>query len=281
MKSGTKKNNMDIEDPKQDSSKRWQIVKGHKIAISIVSCSVLLVIIIVAVVASLNNSNDPTDITISGKLVKFKRTKVIGENTYKFVPHWIREGKSNSIITFNLFLVNIATDRDFLKDFIGILKNGTDFEEYNFECHPTSRKTYGDNSYPFEFILMKSEGPKSDEIPTKPSQCKNETGVLKERIQGQEDNSTLVFPCPKTTSASATKYAHLAAFVQGEQKGAMSVFKTTFDELYENINDQDMGDAAKWYLSSRSISSDKITNWVHLRIDPSPKYYQYNPYKTM
>ena len=102
---------------------------------------------------------------------------------------------------------------------------------------------------------------------------------MKERIQGQEQNSTLIFPCPETTLASATKYSHLAAFVQGDQEEAMSVFNKTVEELYENIDDQDMEDSAKWYLSSRSISSDKITNWVHLRIDPSPKYYQYNPYK--
>ena len=105
---------------------------------------------------------------------------------------------------------------------------------------------------------------------------------MKERIQGQEENSTLIFPCPDTTLASATKYANLAAFVQGDQEKAMiDFFQKTVEELYKNIEDQDMEDAAKWYLSSRSISSDKITNWVHLRIDPSPKYYQYNPYKTM
>ena len=51
-----------------------------------------------------------------------------------------------------------AGDEDFRKDFIGILKNGTDFDEYNFECPPANRKTSGDNSYPFEFILMKSGG---------------------------------------------------------------------------------------------------------------------------
>jgi len=278
MKSENNKNNMDIEDPKQDSSRRRQIVKDHKKVISILSCSVLLVIIIVAVVASLGNSNHPTDVVINGKVLKFNRTKVIGENAYKFIPHWIREEESDSIITFNIFLENIESDEDFLKDFISILKNGTDFDEYNFECPPTSRKTYEDNSNPFEFILMKSEGPKNDEVPTKPAECKNEIGVLKERIQGQEENSTLVFPCPETTLASATKYAHLSAFVQGDQEKAMEVFQETTDELYKNI---DRGDTAKWYLSSRSFSSDKITNWVHLRIDPSPKYYQYNPYKTM
>ena len=60
MKSENNKNNMDIEDPKQDSSKRWQIIKDHKIMISILACAVLLAIIIVAVVASPGNSNHPT-----------------------------------------------------------------------------------------------------------------------------------------------------------------------------------------------------------------------------
>lgn len=166
-------------------------------------------------------------------------------------------------------------------DFIGALKNGTDFDEYNIECPPTNRKIYRNDSYPFEFILMKSEGPRSDGVPTKPAECQNTIKVLKERIQGQEKDSTLVFPCPKTTSASSTKFAHLAAFVQGDQEEAMNVILKSAEGLYENIDNQNNGETAKWYLSSRSTSSDKITNWVHLRIDPSPKYYQYNPYKTM
>jgi len=270
---------MDIEDPKQESSNRWQIVKDHKKVICIVACSALLVTIIVAVVAT--QSSQPTDIFINGKVVKFKRTKVDEEDAYKFIPYWIRTELSESIITFSAFLQNIGSNDDFLEDFIGALKNGTDFDEYNFECPPTNRKTYRDDAYPFEFILMKSKGHKSDGVPTKPAECKNTIEVLKERIQGQEKNSTLVLPCPKTTSASSAKFAHLSAFVQGDQKEAMEVFKKTTEELYENIDDQDRGDTAKWYLSSRSISSNKITNWVHLRIDPSPKYYQYNPYKTM
>ena len=55
------------------------------------------------------------------------------------------------------FYYHHRTHEDFLKDFIDILKNGTDFDEYNFECPPTSPKTYEDNSNPFEFILMKTE----------------------------------------------------------------------------------------------------------------------------
>ena len=66
MKSENKKNSMDIEDPKQESSNRWRIVKDHKKVISIVACIVLLVIIIVAVVTT--KSSQPTGMNIQTKV---------------------------------------------------------------------------------------------------------------------------------------------------------------------------------------------------------------------
>ena len=57
-----------------------------------------------------------------------------------------------------LLFHNSRTDKDFLEDFLGVLRNGTDFDEYYFECPPINRDTYNDKSYPFEFVLMKSEG---------------------------------------------------------------------------------------------------------------------------
>ena len=57
-----------------------------------------------------------------------------------------------------LLFHNSRTDKDFLEDFLGVLRNGTDFDEYHFECAPINRDTYNDKSYPFEFVLIKSEG---------------------------------------------------------------------------------------------------------------------------
>ena len=53
---------------------------------------------------------------------------------------------------------NYRTDKDFLEDFLGVLRNGTDFDKYYFECPPINFDTYNDKSYPFEFVLMESEG---------------------------------------------------------------------------------------------------------------------------
>ena len=63
-----------------------------------------------------------TDIFINGTLLKFKRTKVIGENTYKFIPYWIREEESDSIITFEVFLENIGWAKKFVKTFTIFIK---------------------------------------------------------------------------------------------------------------------------------------------------------------
>ena len=66
MKSENNKSNMDIEDPKQESSNRWHIVKDHKKVICIVACFVLLVIIIVAVITT--KSSQPTGMNIQTKV---------------------------------------------------------------------------------------------------------------------------------------------------------------------------------------------------------------------
>jgi hypothetical protein len=74
------------------------------------------------------------------------------------------------------------------------------------------------------------------------------------------------------------KYAQLASFVHNSPEEAKSVFKDAADQLFENLQNEAMTEA-KWYLSSAVRSGDKINNWIHFRVDPSPKFYQYKPYK--
>ena len=110
---------------------------------------------------------------------------------------------------------------------------------------------------------------------TKPSYCNNEE--VKD-IKIEEYNSNLVFPCPKDSSSNYTKYASLASFVRSASDEVPLVFQKVAEKLDENLENETMS-KANWYLSSTSVvSAGKITNWVHLRIDPSPKFYRYNPY---
>jgi len=183
-------------------------------------------------------------------------------------------------VTFDDFLEKIVIDDEFRDDFLGILKNGTDFNEYRIEFPATSRQTYGKTANPFEFILMKYDAShQNNQQPTKPSDCNNEKiEDFNVRINDEQFDSTLVFPCPQ--SLNDTKYAQLATFVRNSPEEAISVFEEAADQLLENLQNETMSEA-KWYLSSAVTSGDKIKNWIHFRVDPSPKFYQYKPYKTL
>ena len=109
----------------------------------------------------------------------------------------------------------------------------------------------------------------------KPSYCYNdEVKDINDKIEDVEYDSNLIFPCPKYT-----KYASLASFVRSASDEVPLVFKKVAEHLDENLGNETIS-KANWYLSSTSnVSAGKITNWFHLRIDPIPKFYRYNPYK--
>ena len=112
--------------------------------------------------------------------------------------------------------------------------------------------------------------------PEKPSHCNNEEiGDINDKIEIEENyTSNLVFPCPKNTTSNFTKYASLASFVHSASDEVPLLFQKAAEKLDENLKNK-----ANWYLSSTSVSTGTITNWVHLRIDPNPKFCRYNPYK--
>lgn len=269
------KNNMDIEDPKKAPSQRS--ISTRNVVIGIVIVSMLIVIITIAVVFSKGSGNPDT--VIIGKSVNFKRTNVDGGNVYKFVPQWVQEQLSAKIVTFDDFLEKIVIDYEFRDDFLGILKNGTDFNEYRIEFPATSQQTYGETANPFEFILMKSDASdQNNQQLTKPSECNSEeTEDINVRIKDEQFDSTLVFPCSQ--SSNDIKYGQLATFVHNSPEEAILVFEEAADQLLKNLQNEAMSQA-KWYLSSAVTSGDKIKNWIHFRVDPSPKFYQYKPYKT-
>lgn len=272
------KNNMDIEDPKKTPSRRS--ISTRNVVIGIVIVSMSIVIITIAVVFSKGNEQiGNPDTVIIGKSVNFKRTNVDGGNVYKFVPQWVEEQLSAKIVTFDDFLEKIVIDDEFRDDFLGILKNGTDFNNYRIEFPATSQQTYGETANPFEFILMKSDASNQNNRQlTKPSDCNSETiENINVRIKDEQFDSTLVFPCPQ--SINDKKYAQLATFVHNSPEKAILVFEEAADQLLENLQNEEMSQA-KWYLSSAVTSGDKIKNWIHFRVDPSPKFYQYKPYKT-
>ena len=118
--------------------------------------------------------------------------------------------------------------------------------------------------------------------PEKPFLCNNEEiGIITDiKIENQENYTNLVFPCPKNSASNFTKYASLASFVRSASDEVPLLFQKAAEKLDENLENKAFS-KENWYLSSTSVSTGTITNWGHLRIDPSPKFYRYNPYKMM
>ena len=82
-------------------------------------------------------------------------------------------------------------------------------------------------------------------------------------------DSTLIAPCP-TQQAS---FPHLASFLRkGSSEQINELWKKTATEFIEKIKSDNPHNV--WL----STAGDGIA-WLHVRLDPSPKYYQHDEYR--
>jgi hypothetical protein len=157
-------------------------------------------------------------------------------------------------------------DRGFRSFFVHLLAEAP-FAAYSLECPPLTEATL---SRPFEFVLVDSPSLAS----TPP-----DTQAFADRFHAEnagEDIATfwnlggdalLVAPRPR---GSPSVYAHIAAFARGapaEQQHAL--WRAT-------------GAAVAAHLSVRPLwlsTSGLGVAWLHVRLDSSPKYYSYGPYR--
>ena len=82
-------------------------------------------------------------------------------------------------------------------------------------------------------------------------------------------DSTLIAPCP-TKQAS---FPHLASFLRkGSSEQIRELWQKTATEFIEKIKSDNPHNV--WL----STAGDGIA-WLHVRLDPSPKYYQHDEYR--
>lgn len=123
----------------------------------------------------------------------------------------------------------------------------------------------------FEFALV--ESPRLDRAPERDvfsehfsPECPDENVFTFDNLRG---DAGLVVPCPQ---ADDSAYVHLASFVRnapGSQQHALW---------------QAVGRAVKERLSQRPLwlsTAGGGVAWLHVRLDSRPKYYSYEPYKTV
>ena len=91
-------------------------------------------------------------------------------------------------------------------------------------------------------------------------------------------DSTLISPCPPSRINQKPNdikkhYVHLATFVKnGPMEKVKDVLKESARIMLEKLNTT----PDPWWFST----SGNGVAWLHVRVDPRPKYYQYNGYKT-
>jgi len=231
-----------------------------------------------------NNSKtdeDPGKIeeTIVGNVSNFQKIQdpKIGKDYFKFIPSM--KGQDNDpviSITFKDFLDMISSNQEFLDDFIQILKTGTNFDQYYFECVPVKKSTL--KTQGFEFILKKANdlANRTPDYEVFEDELENCEGGSVSFEYGLRKDSTLICPCVPENVEDHPKYTHLATFVKDAPKATVdSVFKKSakvMAEKVDQINDPDQ----KWFLSTDGSGG---AAWLHVRIGNRPKYYSFDEYR--
>jgi len=199
-----------------------------------------------------------------------------GKDYFKFVPRIKAQG-GNTLrnVTFKDFLDMIGSDQDFLDDFIDILKSGSGFDQYYFECKPIKKSTF--DSEKFEFVLKKADGLANRDVDFKVfedelNNCQDDSVSFD---YGLRKDSTLVCPCLPQNAEDQPKYTHLATFVKDAPKPALnSVLKKAAQVMTEKVTQSSDADQ-KWYLSTDGSG----TAWLHFRVGKRAKYYSYDEYR--
>ena len=164
-------------------------------------------------------------------------------------------------------------------------------EAYFFECPAV---TLSNIHRDFEFVLILSEALGKSE-----ADCKAfEDHLMKEKtVDGVVSflniggDASLVVPCPthlsnfvprrgskpKIGMEELRRYAHLAAFQRDAPVSQVkALWQKVFGELLIKLQTQYNSEELKIWLSTSGLG----VPWLHVRLDTTPKYYNWEPYST-
>jgi len=155
------------------------------------------------------------------------------------------------------------SDAKFGSLFTSVLAN-VSYAAFRWETPPVISKT---TSQPFEFVIIDSPG--LDRTPDANAFAEHfdqsDDGVVVFPNLGRD--ATLIVPCPRGESAA---YGHLATFVRGAPEAQQQ-------QLWQSV-----AQAMRGRLSEQPVwlsTAGAGVPWLHVRLDDSPKYYWYAPYR--
>ena len=176
----------------------------------------------------------------------------------------LRDGSNAS---FREVFSLLETDPEFTSWYTSVLSS-SEFESFFWEHPPVSTRNH-DSA--IEFVLV--DGPalamlRPDPEPFR-SQFERDPDEVVAIFPNLGGDAVLVVPRPISPS---TAYSHLAAFVRQAPPGQVQrLWHQTGRAVRENLSAE-----SKW-LSTAGMG----VPWLHIRIDSSPKYYRFGPYKSV
>lgn len=142
------------------------------------------------------------------------------------------------------------------------------FAAYFWETPPIKLSTIDRE---FEFVLVNNE--RLQQISPNPNPFQKylaEAPAEREAIAFPNlgNDATLIVPCPCSEHST---YTHIANFVRkASQSQQQALWQKVGEVIRQNLNEQPM------WLNTSGLG----VHWLHIRLDSSPKYYNYQPYKT-
>lgn len=141
------------------------------------------------------------------------------------------------------------------------------FEVFRWECPPLDERNQGD---PFECVVVEdpSLDVPADSVPFSDHLATTSTTATFASLGG---TSTLV--APTKTSGGRTNTAHLGAFLRTAPAAHIAdLWVAVADAVEDQLAS---GPGEPFWLSTAGGG----VAWLHVRLDPTPKYYHHDPYR--
>ncbi|WP_036482177.1 hypothetical protein [Myxosarcina sp. GI1] len=163
-------------------------------------------------------------------------------------------------------VIELWQNNSSFRDFFSSLLANAPFAAYFWETLPVTKSTV---ERKFEFVLANS--PQLAQINPDPSDFERYFSSAEKEIvtfPNLGNDALLIVPLP---IADRSAYPHLAAFIREAPKSQQHLlWQTIGKELKQKLNQQPV------WVSTSGLG----VSWLHVRLDSSPKYYCFEPYKS-
>ena len=246
---------------------------------AIVSIGALLLVALKVWFSNINSTMQPTHIvsdgaasinwTAVGQELKFHKIHSPLTNSWKFQLY---DGSTPVYFDRVLELLEFP-NAHFAKQLTKQLAM-VPLEAFLWECPPISFSTVA--KIPFEFVVLPADGlvrKKSDPIAFSYQFENCDQHIVTFMNTGKD--AQLVVPCPLPGESSGDdymKYGHLATFLRAASEEHIGAFWRRVAAATRQRLDSYAGHI---WLSTNGLG----VQWLHMRLDSTPKYYNWEPYK--